>query len=326
MTILSARSDRSLATGIIDTANEIKLSINASDPSKFDHTGGKIQVSKNFDNPNVPSIDVLEVPARTGITVENIATTSGTFVYLNESGEVVQESSLQAGAFLRDNVGIGILQHGDNVTISDASSFTPVSLANNAMGFSDLSFAIGNASTTSSGGNMISGVSSSTKFQKADGSFYYHAINSRNSNKSPNIIQNPALNGDFMINAWSTTDVTEGKFVPSSVGITAGIYDDGTAVFADSEPQGTVPTNSWVNHRLLLVVDSNILAMQYGKNVYPTAAAARLGIATENFDIVPVFDAIVALGVMTMRGGCTDTTDSDDAIFTQAIPVRADYR
>ncbi len=325
MTYREYKSDRSLATGIIDPVNEVIFSINATNPAEFDHTGGKLQFVDGYTDPDAPVVTIVEVPARTGIPVDNILTTSGTFVYFDINGDVIQEPVLKGGEYLRDHVAGTILVHGGTI-IDSSSSFTSVALSNMTMGFADLSFAIGNAGTTEHDLNKISGVSGTTKVEKAEGSFYYHAINARTDNKTPNIIQSAFNDGAFMLLAWSVTDLTVGKFVPSFTGITPGIYDDGTSTSADSLPQGIMKTNEWVNNRILFGADSNTLVVQYGKTLYKSAVAARIGLPSEDFDVIPVLLATVALGVFTMRGGATDTADTNDCIVTQAMPIRAHYQ
>ena len=99
-----------------------------------------------------------------------------------------------------------------------------------------------------------------------------------------------------------------------------------SATQADGAPQGVVGAEEWVNHRISIVSDSDLVTLQYGVKKYPTAVAARIGIATENFESIPVLAAIMASATLTARGGATDTTDTDDAIIARAIGVRQDFR
>lgn len=327
MTVVNT-PEKGQPTGQIDPQNEFKFKVNDLDPAKFDYEGGMLQFMDGFTNPNKADRATLIVPDATGVTVDNLATTSGTFLYFNRDGTLNQQSELRGGEFLRDHVAVAIIQHGSNTQIDDISNFTQVAIPNLAMGFADLSFAMGNVNTTDGDRNKISGRAGTSKVFKASGSFFFHAINADDAtegNKNPNIIESPEDNGDFMLTGWSITDVAEGKFIPSSTGMEFGIFDDGTAVFADALPQGVVGDQEWVNNRILNVADSKIQAMLYGNTVYPSAAAARLGIAQENFDIVPVFQAIVAMGVFTMRGGGTDNGLINDMVETQAVEVRAGY-
>ena len=327
MTYQSLRSDRSLATGMLNPQTELIFSVNASDPSKFDHTAGRIQFADAYTDTTNPTVHIVDVPARTGITVDNLDTESATFVYLDRNGEIVQKTLLMGDNFLRDHVGCNILIHGDNQTISSSTNFTPVALANTGMSLPDLSFTVGNLIGNQGGRNIVTGVSGANRIDKADGTFYYHSINSRFDEKSPNIRQSPELLGTPLFVAWSTSDNPIGKFVlgPNGGDIEAGVYDDGTAVFADPKPQGIVGDDEWVNNRIFFAVDGDIFFVQYGTQVYPTAFSAIQGLQQESFQVIPSIQASVALATITMRGGSTDASDIFDANIRMAISARAEF-
>lgn len=319
------KNDRSLATGLIDPENQIIFS---TDPggTTFSHTAGGLQFVDGFTDPANPVVVIVDVPARSNVPVTNLATSPATFVYFDINGDLVQEIEIQGGAYLRDHVGGTILAHFSNTVIETNSNFTPTAISNIAMGFADLSFAMGNISTNENGRNRLSGVSATTTIQKATGSILFHGLNCRNENKSGNIRTSNANDGSSIALGWTTTDAPFGNLVNSLTGIDPAKFDDGTAVFADPAPKGTVDTNEWVNHRVFTISDTDGLIVQYGVRKYPTSAAARIGIASESFEVIPVASATMATGTVTLRGGATDTTNPDDCIITQSIPLRQDFR
>ena len=325
--ILANYAVAGLGTGMVDPENDIIFSINASDATKFDYTAGTIRFADAYTDPNSdPVVITLEIAAAIGVSVTNIATQSATFIYFDTTGVIIQESSLQGGAYLRDHVGGTILIHSTASAIDSSSGFTPHSLINTNMSFTDLSFCQGNINCNVGGVNKITGAAGTTKINKAQGCWYYHSINARMDNKSPNIIDTPALIAQPFLEGWTVTDNTSGKLVTTTIGIVAGVYDDGTAVFSDALPQGTLTANRWVNNRVFIAVDSNTLIVQYGTATYTSLALARAAVAAEDFLPIPVLAGTTPIATITMRGGATDLTLAADAEIRQAIPPRATFQ
>lgn len=318
------RYDAMLGTGLLDPENDGLVTINGGDNSKFDISAGVAQFADAYTDPDNPTVTRVSFGPFTAQTVTEIADDSGTFLYVDNTGAIVQKDELQKDGFLRDHVGVGILQHGDNVTISDASSFTPVGLNNITMALADLSFCMGAINCPTGGNNIVSGNSGTLSIDKTAGVWYFHSINVRTDAKSPNQINSAALTAPTIIVGWTVTDNAQGKFVPLAA-VPAGVYDDGTAVLADALPQGTLANNSWANHRVFFVVDSNILAVQIGAVTYNSLANAQAGIASENFTPIPVLAGTTPICTLTMRGGATDLSIIADAEFRQANPPRATF-
>lgn len=316
--------DSNLATGLIDPSNKGILSINGGDSSKFDLSAGQAQIIDAFTDPNITSTNHIDFGPFTAQTITLIATTPATFVYIDENGGIIQKQTLQKGAFLRDHIGVGILEHPDNATITIVSGFTPVALSNTTMSFADLSSCQGAISCVSGGESRVTGNSGTLGLDKAQGIWYLHGVNVRNDPKNPNVIDNPALVKPVMLIAWRTTDNVNGRIIAQDT-VPAGVYDDDTAVFADSLPQGTLTANQWVNHRLFYVVSTNQLAIQIGQDVYGSQQAAIDGISSEIFEILPPAIGATPLATVTMRGAASDNSDPNDASIRSATPPRATF-
>ncbi len=316
---------RLLGTGLLDPVNDAIVTVNGGDSSLFDLSSGVAQFSDSFTNMDNPTSVEVSFNSFSAQTLTNLATNSVTFLYLNGAGSLIQSTTLKTGEDLRDFVGLAIIEHSDNTIINNISGFTPVSLNNPIMSLADLSGAMGAINAASGGQNVISGNSGTLSLDKAQGEWYYHSINSRNSNKIQNIIQSGALVAPSMLIGWTVTDASAGKFVNSTT-ITAGLYDDGTAVQADALPQGTMTNNQWLNMRVFYVVDSHQLAVQYGQVLYGSSAAAVNAVPTEVFTVIPALAGTTPIATITMRGAATDLSDSGDASIRQAIPPRAVFQ
>jgi len=330
MSYIDMQNARVQATGIIDPQNELKFTIDQPEKKTLSHFAGKLQVSDGYTDPNEKAVfDTIDVPARSGIVPEFLLTDSASVIYWDNTGEIVQKNFVDGGAFLRDHVQGTIIIHVAHDIIESSSDVTAVALSNLGMGFADLSFSMGNINTLEGGKNRILGVMGTTTVQKADGSINFHGLNCRtvpDGMKSPNIRQSVAVDGSGVALGWHVSDSDFGMFTGSITGINPGLYDDGTAVLADSGPQGIVGDQEWTNVRISVASDSDLLVFHYGPKKYSSAFAARIGIATENFELLPIAQQSMAAATLTIRGGATSTTNTDDAIIANAIPVRQDYR
>lgn len=313
------------STAIINPITDIIPSINGGDPALFDISAGVYVIADSFTDPLNPVETVITFPGVTAQTIVNLATDSETFLYLDNAGAVVQVTTQQGFDFLRDHVLVGILGHVNNATIDTVNSLTQSGLSNITMSFADHTFCIGAISCASGGQSKVSGNSGTLGLDKADGTWYAHAINARNDLKNPNIITQPALVQPSLGIGWRVTDNPEGKVILQNT-IPAGVYDDGTAVFADALPQGTVNANDWVNHRLFIVVSTNQLLVQIGQVTYGMKSDAIANAGTEDFIQIPAFIGSTPLATITMRGAAADLSLSGDADIRQAIPPRATFQ
>ncbi|PHS61013.1 MAG: hypothetical protein COB09_18880 [Thalassobium sp.] len=314
-----------LPTGMIDPQNTSIPTIDGGDASLFDITSGAHMFTNAYTTPTDATTSVVSCGAFDDVSVTNITTDSASFIYIDSSCVLTQATSLQSGAFLRDHVGVAILTHPNNTTITGISGFTPVSIANALMSLADMSFCQGAINCATKGQNVITGNSGTLSLDKAEGDFYLHGVNARNDNKDPNMIASSALVAPVMFIGWTVTDNVEGKLIAQTT-IPAGVFDDGTAVFADALPQGSLTTNQYVNNRVFMVVDSNQIAVQIGPESYNSEAGAILGIISETFVVLPVLSGTTPLATVTMRGAASDLSDPSDANIRQAIPPRATFQ
>ncbi len=313
------------ATGIIDPVNDIIITINAGDSSLFDISPGKVVFSDSYTDPSNPVEILVNFPGVTAQTVDDIATTSVTFLHLDIAGNVIQESTLRSGAFLRDHVAIGFVVHLDNVNINQATGLTETALANSLMTLTDFSSCMGAINCGVGDRNRVTGNSGTLGLDKGTGEWFFHAINARIDLKNPNIRTTIALVKPVLFIGWTVTDSVEGKIIGQDT-IPAGVYDDGTAVLADALPQGIVGSNVWLNNRVFLAVSSNQLIVQIGQATYNSQAEAIAAMTTETFEILPAFLSTPPLATVTMRGGAIDLTLATDASIRQAIPPRATFQ
>ncbi len=312
-------------TGIVDPVSDVIPSINGVDNTKFDISSGSIVFSDSYTDPANPVDTALSFAGVSSQTVTNIATQEATYLYISNTGTIVQNAVFSGEDILRDHVYVGVLHHADNTIISFASSSTQTALSNFMMVMADYSFCVGPINCKVGNQNVISGNTGTLGLDKASGCWFFTAINARSSLKNPNIIASLALVKPVIFVAWRTTDGNNEKIITQDT-IPAGVYDDDTAVQADALPQGVLSTNQWVNHRVFMVVDSNQLAVQIGQVVYASQSAAIAGATSEVFETIGAIAGASPIATVTMRGAATDLSIAGDANIRQAIPPRATFQ
>ena len=331
MTHLTIRNDRTLATSLINPQEEGILSLNAGNPKAIDITAFHGLCVDAHTDPAKPTVAILDFPAQTEI----INTTSGTvtFVYVGADGDVIQETTLRQGAFLRDHISLGVVQHeegGDITTVTNPTQVSPVSLQ---LGFADLSTAMTPIDTATGEHNIVSGKSGTLEVQKTAGEYYNHAFNARNAdgNKNPNFIESPAIVSPFLAIGWRSAGSAGGiKAIIQKEMLT--LYDDGTAVDADALPQGVLGDFEWTNHRIHEAANQAaegldpVLLVEVGQTKYTSKLAALHGLQSEVHEDIEQFRAAPAIAVLTIRGGATDLTDDDDRSFIESSKARAQFK
>ena len=310
---------RELSTAIIDPENDILPSANV-DPTKFDLSSGRAGFIDSITNPKDPTLTEFFFAGQAAITPEFAAAGAPvSFIYMDDTGTIIQKPVLQFGEFLRSHVGVAIISHEGSTTITDISGFTPVAIQNMANVFADLTFALGAINCTPNC-NLITGSPGTLKLLKSEGDWYFFAISARDNIANANFVNSPALTEPTLLVAWTSTDEPNGHIQPLAA-VPAGVYDDGTAVSTDALPQGTLLNNQWINTRIFHLTDSNRLLVQIGEVVYNQAQLARDAVRVEQFTELALTRGTTPIATLTMRGGASDLSLIGDAIFAQSTKV-----
>lgn len=331
MTFLVKRSDRTLATCLINPKDDGKLSINTSNAKAVDITEFTGLFVDSYTDPENPTVEFIAFPAQTFVVDTSVGV--GAFIYARKDGVIVEELILQQGAYLRENISLGVVQFTTGGDLTSATSPTQVTSVSAQLGFADLSAAMAPIDTATGGNTLLSGRAGTLEVIKGAGEYYNHAFNARNSdgNLNPNFVSSPETTTPFIISAWRSTGS------PNNTNITVGIevlklWDDGTATSSDPLPQGVLGDDEWVTHRIHEVANQAaegnqpIIIAQIGRQKYPSKFAAIHGLQTETAEVVEQAKATPVIGTVTLRGGATDLTDECDAVFRKATPPRSFYR
>lgn len=286
-----------LATGIQKGG---ELSINGVDNTKFDISDGSGIVVDNTTDIDNPTITKVTWSGLTSQTVTNLASQNSTYVLINSSGSVVQQSTFPTDSHLRSNLFLGQLGHTSRTSI-EAVAKSPNVLASPLNQLIDLENSLGVINS----GNVISANGTNLKIDKSVGTLFALGINFFDDATDPNKKTiSVATQATFSLRTQT------GNGASGVTDLDVGNYDNAGTITALS---GT----KYTNFRVFLGVNGNIV-IQYGQVVYNALSDALAGIEQEVFTVYSNLQNNFALvGIITARSTATDLSNSSEAFFSR---------
>jgi len=286
----------SLSSGLIDGG---LMTINAN-PALFDITAGTAVIIDSWTVPSAPVTYSVSWATQTGITVTNIGTSTVTYVYVDNTGALVQTTVSPTSITRRDYVFLGQLGHTNLTTIA-AIINRPDVLASPIQQHRDLEAAIG----VINNGNKITANGANLNINKSSGTLYLNGLNFHTDPKTPSFKTFASATAlTFRYRTQTGNGASTALIDPTN-------YDNAGTITA------IVGTKS-TNQRIYLTAGGNVV-IQYGQTVYNSQALAQAAINSESFVLFPnLEESAVLLCVLTVQSNCTDLTDSTRATFTYA--------
>lgn len=288
------------------------VTINAINNTKFDIAAGMGIFINNYTDPLNSTQKVITWPAITSTSLTNLTTKPNTFIAIDANLTITQHTTDELIAnydFWRDRIILANVVHASNIQIDIINTETYSSPIDVSLALADLANEIG----VISNGNNITGVSGQLQIQKASGTLFQMGGNWFTNKKNPNKVVLAAANPFYFIYTWRDGSGGWKTNAPSPT-INPGRYDNNTTG-STTQPNGTVPNNSWTIQRGFLA-NNNIMGLHYGQTVYGSLAAALDGISTATFTPNPAATSRAVLIVyIILKGNCTDTTDSSKCVI-----------
>ena len=251
------------------------ITINGGDNTKFDVSAGTGVVVDNFTNPLEPVTTEVSWGALTGNTVDSLTGESGTYVFMDEFGDVFQlpVSTILTGSDRRNYIYLGLLGHGNKTNINNAFS-TPNFITSPINQLNDLTYAVGPFSMS---GNKVSTVPGTLSLAKTSGVSYISGGNFKNDKSNPSVVSSISLSASTLV--YSTGQEVLG---PSGTTVDTQNYDpSGLGVITPlSNP------NDITAHRIWFEPINNSIVFQFGQYVYASVPDAKAGFDSEDY-IVP---------------------------------------
>lgn len=290
-------------TGIVTGGS---LSINTGDNTKFDITAGEGVIVDNHTNPTNPVITRVMWGAFIAQTPAGILTDDFTYLAIDSTGSLLQQTSTFIFEQARDIVIIGRVGHSTHTNIQATSMFPRVTF-NGHLEFFDF-LKVFNAININ--GNAYSPNGMNLNINKSAGQSYRLGANYKNSKKRPSVTDDNAETAGTLF--YTYQNGTGGwNMGIAHASVDPGFYDDGSGTLAAvSSAQFTIQT-------VLFFPGSNATAVQYGQALYTSLGDAEARIH-DSILFNPSLDQTTFRAWLIVRGDATDLSDSAQAKFITA--------
>ncbi len=284
------------AAGIgLSTSNLIgcEISINA-DNTLFDMESGTGIHVDNTSTPGSPILTVVNIPQRLGNAVTNIGTQQSTSISIDISGNIIQAADQNTPAQRRDRFSVGVLIHTDLATIVDIAIAWSPGFDTHAQ-LNDLMEAIGFFLT---GGNDISGVTSTLSIQKATGTGFARGANVDVNVNDPHDVILPIQNPITFFNLKQ-----DGVVFGVDTFLDPETYDNAGVLT-------TVPSNNNATIKYLFLFATGAMSVLTGQEVFASFSAAVDASGSETVIFPPILGSGIFMARIIMQKTATDTTDT----------------
>jgi hypothetical protein len=158
------------------------ISINT-DNTKINISPGLGYIINNHTNPKIPVKTIINYTGKTGITLSNLSTDLLSYLAINTSQEIVQQSSQFTSVQRRDYILLGAAIHTDK-TIVNAINNSPDVVLDNHNQFNDLLDSLKNFNVE---GNVFNANGANLYINKSVGKIFKRGVNFSIDSKNPHI-------------------------------------------------------------------------------------------------------------------------------------------
>lgn len=265
------------------------LAINT-DTTKFDVASG-VGYVVNYSTPGTPTIKRVAFGPFSAQTVTNLASANFTWILINSSGAIVQQTSTPTTTQRRQNIVLGRLNHSNRTNLSFANTlpdfeFSPISQ------LGDLMDSLGPFNVS---GNVVTANGANLSMNKSAGTIFQKSFNYSTTTNNPHVIP--------------TTGLTAFSFVYQNQ--TGGPGTNVTVLDPTNYDVGGVTTTvpglgSTATVQRVYLFGSNTLRIQRGQATYANLAAAIQGFPTESFVVSPIIENFsVLVAYIAIQKNCT---------------------
>jgi hypothetical protein len=273
------------------------MSINGGDNTLLDISAGSGIIVDNHTDAESPTITNISWGNTTGITISNLNSDFGSFLFIDSNGDPFQLplNTPPDGSYRRNYIYLGFIGHANKTNIINVFN-TPNILPSPVSQLNDLTESIGAFSVN---GNNISVIPTTLKLVKSNGTSYKSGGNFDTDPANPSILTTGLLSGSTLI--YAKQDAVLG---PISSDIDSTQWDNG----------GTLTSlvgNRYAAHRIWHEPVNNLLVFQYGQAEYNLLTEAKENFVNENF-IVPsgLNEVAYLVAVLIVQNNETDLSDA----------------
>jgi len=304
-----------LATGLLHGGI---ISINAGNSAAFDITSGRGQIhasGSTFTADPLPTLQYVNWSAQSGITLNYLATSDTTWIYIDNAGSVQQRTEYYTDDQLETSIIIGQLVHPTRTYINLARTNPNVAYATDKQ-YEQFIRAFGPIKIS---GHTISPNGANLKLNRTSGKAFSLGRNWINNTDDPSVVSDGAYTDCIFYRYYR--GATAGTFitVPNQTVIDPTKIDNGTGILA------TVPGGKYTIQRLFYYPNTpTLLGVYYGRAQYTSLADAAANINLEEFtEIENTRTNAIFVAYLIVKSGATDLTNTGDALILQAGSFRS---
>lgn len=270
------------------------LTINAN-PALFDLSAGTGTIQTYGATPANPTLKRISFGPFTAQTLTNIATADQTYILINSSGAIVQQTTPPTATERRANIYVGRINHPSHTSILAARSLPDYVLGDTNQLY-DFFDALGSFNVS---GNVVTANGANLSINKSSGVVFRRGVGYQSDNQQPHTL---AVAASTLASFLRTTQTAINTTPQTTLDVAN--YDVGGTV----TPVGGGANTATVQRVYLF--PSGLIAVQYGQATYSTLAAAITGIKSEAFVLEPtVQDGSILIAYIAVSRTCTSLQD-----------------
>jgi len=294
------------------------LSVNVSDPSKFDISAGSGVIisqtgggASGISDPVTGSL-VVSWSSQSSISLSNISSADTTWIYVNSNGVIGQQTGVFSSENYKEYIVIGAVVHPNRSTISFTSNLSNV-VFGSLHQYDEFIRSLGPAKIS---GHRISANGSNMKLNRSSGYSYLIGSNYVLDSGHPNIKFDSGYSDPSIHRYYS--DGSSGFNINISSSVDGSKYDNGSGTLQN------VSSYEWSIQRMFYYPgQTGILIIYYGNSVYASLSDAISSLVEENFnESTNTKSNAIFCGWIIVKGSATQLNNSSDAKIIQASIFR----
>jgi hypothetical protein len=306
----NARVDYANYSNITGILTGGELSINAVDNTKIDVAAGT-SLYVNMDDRDDPRVEIISwpdqvyYPAISGIDTKWIGverTGPGT-------GQIVSSHKFSQSEKRKKTILGRVWNFIDTDEVIGVGNYKAGAF-NAGKTVQDLSYALGSLNIS---GNVFYPAASGTLILgRTEGEAFRAGANYSSDNISPNIYTSPPASGisDYSYHIQGVASHSHSTIQPNE--------------WDNAGVENNVPTDKWTVQRVYYYPVSNVVVVTYGQAVYDDYDAAYDGASSEEVVLnTGTLEGAILRAFLILKEGCTDLTDSDQAVVIEAVSTAA---
>jgi hypothetical protein len=271
-----------------------------------DIAAGKGIIVDNYTDAENPTYTEVTWNAQEAVTLNYINLALATFLAVNASGDIVQQTTAVNAEEERELITLGLVAHTNLTFITNVNNYGNWG--------KDILLTLGDLSTVigprlNDFGNDFTANGANLKLDKSAGSMFGMGLNYKDNKQLPN---SKAIDADSALTILTLYRDTPIPTIVPTDNVPNTHYDpngDGNLV--------AIPADFYTAHRIYYEPSTGVTILQYGQYIYDSLKKGVMSWDKEDFDKSSAIAGVPLRTVIIIKQGCTELNDPDLAKFIQ---------